>query len=291
MFIDPMMEREFYLSRKLEEDVMKFYTSPENRPMIQALSEGVIRDSLAYDILDKNLVTAAQVLPVTDTLSKQMLADKAQEEWVVQESENWKALSEKFRSEKITDDMNLSIIDILSGGWAPGGRTPKEVGNWSLPIYVIGTLDAIRETWNKWNPLPTSDIMQFGGGGVPYRAQGRIWRYYQDLRRYDELLEKGYTPEVAQANISTLVNISQVPNLGRDLGPGEFEQNIDFMKEAIKFAGENYIWAAAKKVMRGEAVNMDRSKRFFFESIHAEEDPMYNDLLLKLCASSPMMTS
>ena len=281
MFIDPMMEREFYLSRKLEEDVMKFYTSPENRPMIQALSEGVIRDSLAYDILDKNLVTAAQVLPVTDTLSKQMLADKAQEEWVVQESENWKALSEKFRSEKITDDMNLSIIDILSGGWAPGGRTPKEVGNWSLPIYVIGTLDAIRETWNKWNPLPTSDIMQFGGGGVPYRAQGRIWRYYQDLRRYDELLEKGYTPEVAQANISTLVNISQVPNLGRDLGPGEFEQNIDFMKEAIKFAGENYIWAAAKKVMRGEAVNMDRSKRFFFESIHAEEDPMYNDLLLK----------
>ena len=101
MFIDPMMEREFYLSRKLEEDVMKFYTSPENRPMIQALSEGVIRDSLAYDILDKNLVTAAQVLPVTDTLSKQMLADKAQEEWVVQESENWKALSEKFRSEKI----------------------------------------------------------------------------------------------------------------------------------------------------------------------------------------------
>ena len=77
MFIDPMMEREFHLARKLEQDVMKFYTSPQNKPMIKALSEGVIRDSLAYDILDKHLITAAQVLPVTDTLSKQMLADKA----------------------------------------------------------------------------------------------------------------------------------------------------------------------------------------------------------------------
>ena len=281
MFLDPFQVESYYMAQKMEQDLVKLYSSPEFRPILDQLQAGMVRDSLAAPIKDKQLIFAEQVLPVSETLSKQMLADEAQEEWVLQESKNWDELSAKFRDEKITDDMHLSVMDILSGGWAPGGRTPEEVGGWSLPIWVVGTLDAIRETWNKWNPLPTSDVLQFGGGGVPYRAQGRIWRYYQDLRRYDELLEKGYTPEVAQANIASLVNISEVPNLGRDLGPGELEQNIDFMKEAIKFAGENYIWAAAKKVMRGEAVNMDRSKVFFFESIHAEEDPIYQELLLK----------
>jgi len=280
MWIDPVRENEML---SLHETVQNRYDLyKEINKINPARSERIVQMSERYNILSPEVLISAEATGVpVDSPSMEMLADEYAANWAVSESEKWNEINEKYKNDKSTDDMHLNIIDILTGGWAPGGRTPEEVGKWAPTVWILGTFDAIRESWNKWNPLPTSDILQFGGGGVPYRAQGRIWRYYQDLNRYDELLEKGYSPEVAQSNVASLVNISRVPNLGRDLGPDELRQNIDFLKEAIEFSGENYIWAAAKKVMRGEAVNMDRSKRFFFESIDKKTDPKYADLLAK----------
>ena len=280
MWLDAVREREMLEIQRIERDRFNTYkTYFEKNPHIVDLA---IAHTVTKPILSKSLITTLSMMEVPPgDESVEMLADEAQNQWVTQESQKWNEVNEKYRDEKITDDMHLNIIDVLTGGWAPGGRTPQEVGKFAPGVWLIGTLDAIRETWNKWNPLPTSDILQFGGGGVPYRAQGRIWRYYQDLKRYDDLLEKGYSKKTAQANIASLVNISEVPKLGKDLGPGELRQNMDFLREAIKFSGENYIWAAAKKVFKGEAVNMDRSKRFFFESVHAEKDPVYQELLTK----------
>ena len=280
MWIDIIKQNEFFHSNQLEkslfEQAKKYY---QQNPDVVDLA---IQHTAANPILSKTMVnTLANMRIPVESQATEQIADTAQEHFIVQESEKWNEVNEKFKNEVSTDNMHLNVIDVLSGGLAPGGRTRKEVGGWSVPMWAIGTLDAIRESWNKWNPLPTSDILQFGGGGVPYRAQGRIWRYFQDLQRYDDLLEKGYTPETAQANIASLVNISEVPNLGRNLGDKEFQQNIEFLQEAIKFAGENYIWTAAKKVMSGQAVNMDRSKKFFFESIQAEEDPKYQELLMR----------
>ena len=281
MWIDPIQEQEFH--KVVAIDKQRFLAAQEYVKANPLIMDLTVAHTQKNPILSKSIVTTLAMMNVPpDDPSVEMLVDEAQANWVVQESEKWQEINNKYRDDKVTDDMHLSIIDILTGGYAPGGRTPKEVGGWSPAIWLIGTLDAIRETWNKWNPLPTSDVLQFGGGGVPYRAQGRIWRYYQDLKRYDDLLEKGYTPKQAQANIASLVNISEVPNLGRDMGAGEFAQNLDFLEEAIKFAGENYIWAAAKKVFRGEAVNMDRSKKFFFESVHHDKDPKYHELLQKM---------
>jgi len=281
MWIDPIQESEFH--KVVAIDKQRFIQAQKIVKANPLITDLTIAHTQQNPILSKSIVTTLAMMNVPpDDPSVQTLVDEAQANWVVQETEKWQEINEKYRDDKVTDDMHLSIVDILTGGYAPGGRTPKEVGGWSPAIWLIGTLDAIRETWNKWNPLPTSDVLQFGGGGVPYRAQGRIWRYYQDLNRYDELLEKGYSPKQAQANIASLVNISEVPNLGRDMGAGEFEQNLDFLQEAIKFSGESYIWAAAKKVFKGEAVNMDRSKKFFFESVHHDKDPKYHELLQKM---------
>ena len=280
MWIDPIREQEAFTQHAMGKNMYK--------NMAQVLSENktpalrVPQISQRYPILPVPVVLAAAFTDVpVESEALEQVADEYAANWAVKESQKWNEINDKYKDEKTTDDMTLNLIDILTSGWAPGGRTPEEVGKSSPLVWVLGTFDAIRESWNKWNPLPTSDVLQFGGGGVPYRAQGRIWRYFQDLQRYDELLEKGYSPDVAQSNIASLVNISEVPNLGRDLGAGEYQQNIDFLKEAIKFSGENYIWAAAKKVMRGEAINMDRSKRFFFESVHAEKDPQYQELLTR----------
>ena len=280
MWIDPIREQEAFTQHAVAKNMYK--------NMAQILSENkapafrVPQISQRYPILPVPVGLAAAFTNVpVESEALEQVADEYAANWAVKESQKWNEINDKYKDEKTTDDMTLNLIDILTSGWAPGGRTPEEVGKSSPLIWVLGTFDAIRESWNKWNPLPTSDILQFGGGGVPYRAQGRIWRYFQDLQRYDELLEKGYSPDVAQSNIASLVNISEVPNLGRDLGSGEYQQNIDFLKEAIKMSGENYIWAAAKKVMRGEAINMDRSKRFFFESVHAEKDPQYQELLTR----------
>ena len=281
MWIDPIQESEFH--KVVSIDKQRFIQAQEIVKANPLITDLTIAHTQKNPILSKSIVTTLAMMNVPpDDPSVQTLVDEAQANWVVQETEKWQEINTKYRDDKVTDDMHLSIVDILTGGYAPGGRTPKEVGGWSPAIWLIGTLDAIRETWNKWNPLPTSDVLQFGGGGVPYRAQGRIWRYYQDLNRYDELLENGYSPKQAQANIASLVNISEVPNLGRDMGAGEFEQNLDFLQEAIKFSGENYIWAAAKKAFKGEAVNMDRSKKFFFESVHHDKDPKYHELLQKM---------
>ena len=280
MWGDPIREQEMLLIQRIEQDKLAMFTEQiKGNPNIRDLTVAHLQQN---SILSKQLITTMAVMGVSpDDPAVQKMTDEAQSKWVIEESEKWNQINEKYRDEKITDDMHLNIIDVVTGGYAPGGRTPEEVGNFAPAVWLIGTLDAIRESWNKWNPLPTSDILQFGGGGVPYRAQGRIWRYYQDLKRYDDLLEKGYSPKTAQANIASLVNISTVPNLGKDMGDKELSQNIDFLQEAIKNAGENYIWAAAKKVFNGEAVNMDRSKRFFFESVHHDKDPKYYELLEK----------
>ena len=280
MFGDPIKEQEMLTVQRIEQAKLALYTEQiKANPSIRDLTVAHLQHN---PILAKPMIATLAVMGVPpDAPEVQKLTDEAQAKWVTEESQKWNEINEKYRDEKVTDDMHLNIIDIVTGGYAPGGRTPEEVGKFSPAVWLIGTLDAIRESWNKWNPLPTSDILQFGGGGVPYRAQGRIWRYYQDLNRYDELLEKGYSPKTAQANIASLVNISEVPNLGKDMGDEELSQNIDFLKEAIKFSGENYIWAAAKKVFNGEAVNMDRSKRFFFESVHHDKDPKYYELLEK----------
>ena len=56
MFFDPIMEQSFYLARKMEQDMVKLYSSPEFRPILNQLQSGMIRDSLAAPIKDKQII-------------------------------------------------------------------------------------------------------------------------------------------------------------------------------------------------------------------------------------------
>tara|TARA_R100001129_G_scaffold77933_1_gene53099 strand:- start:6228 stop:11924 length:5697 start_codon:yes stop_codon:yes gene_type:complete len=270
-----------WLGPKEEEDIIKSSIAKQNihtsyqeyfkqNPEIVDLA--IAHTSFA-PILPKSMVATLAMMkinPMSEAVRE--LCDEYQTQAMIDECERWEYANLKFGSEKTTDDMVISIQSAA-------------LGNAQLGVWGLGVLDAIRESWNKWNPFPTSDMLTAPLGTMPpYRAQGRVWRYIQDLHRYDDLLEQGYSPEVSQGNVAALVRYTQVPKLG-DPNNTTVEEMIEYyniFKEGIKEGGENYIWDATKKVARGDAVNFDRSKKFFFESVFAEEDPRYQEILVRL---------
>ena len=154
MWIDPIREQEAFTQHAVAKNMYK--------NMAQILSENKARAfrapqiSQRYPILPVPVVLADAFTDVpVESEALEQVADEYAANWAVKESQKWNEINDKYKDEKTTDDMTLNLIDILTSGWAPGGRTPEEVGKSSPLIWVLGTFDAIRESWNKWNPLPT----------------------------------------------------------------------------------------------------------------------------------------
>ena len=268
MWVGPKEEEDIIKTSQAEarlfNDYRKFFR--DNPQKI----EYALAHTSANPILSAEYITALAMLevdPLADAV--QELCDEYQTEYVIQQCEKWQNVHQKYGGEKIADDMVLGVTDVVTG--------QSQIGVWGFAM-----LDGIRESWNKWNPLPTSDSYvgnPIDGDYYEPRSMGRIWRYYEDLRRYDELLEAGVSPEIAQLNIAAVVRGTQVSGIGTKQGINEWREVLDSFKEAVDMAGENYGWTAAKKVMRGEKLNYDRENSFFFESLFAEEDPRYHELL------------
>jgi hypothetical protein len=182
----------------------------------------------------------------------------------------WTEMQQKYQYESLEDNMKMSVWDLLSLGYAPGGAKPGDV---QYGVWAMAGLDAFFQTYGpsgKWSIL----------GNVPGLQVGRSQAYLRDLRRYDKLLQKGYTPRDAQEKLQIDVSITEVGDIGKDTNlVGDIRKHIDMIREANRMGGEPVLWNMMRQVLNGKPVNFDRGTKITLESVKAENTPYYLELI------------
>ena len=188
----------------------------------------------------------------------------------------WNELQQKYRYEHTENNMKMSIGDLLTGGLMPGGAKPGDV---QYGVWGFAALDALFQTVGpsgKWSVL--SSVVNAVTPGQPM-VVGRSQAYLRDLKQYDNLLKKGYTPQKAQSMLQIDLSQTSVENLGKDGdGVDNIKKHIDMLKEAHDMGGEPVLANMWRNVVQGKPLNFDRATKISMESVKAENTPYYKDL-------------
>ena len=188
----------------------------------------------------------------------------------------WNELQEKYRYEHTENNMKMSIGDLLTGGLMPGGAKPGDV---QYGVWAFAALDALFQTVGpsgKWSVL--SSVVNAVTPGQPM-VVGRSQAYLRDLKQYDNLLAKGYTPQKAQSMLQIDLSQTSVENLGKDGdGVDNIKKHIDMLQEAHDMGGEPVLANMWRNVVQGKPLNFDRATIISLESVKAENTPYYKDL-------------
>ena len=189
------------------------------------------------------------------------------------EAKLWQELQQKYQYDHVENNMKMTWGDLWTSGLMPGGAKPGDV---QYGVWAFAALDAFFQTVGpsgKWSVIGSA--VNAISPGQPMKV-GRSQAYLRDLRSYDKLLKKGYTPQKAQDMLQIDLSGTQVSGLGQELGTmDELRQQIDMIQEAHKMGGEPVLAAMFRAVSEGKPLNFDRSTKITLESVKAEKTPYY----------------
>ena len=194
---------------------------------------------------------------------------------IYNEAKLWNELQSEFQYDHLEDNMKMTIWDLATAGFAPGGAKPFDV---QYGVWLGAALDAFFQTFGpggsgKWSV--GSLIVNAGTPGQPMQV-GRSVAYLRDLREYNKLLKQGYSEGQAQKKLSIDLSGTTVANLGEDLsGLDKLKQQIDMIQEAHRMGGEPVLANMFRQVIQGKPLNFDRATLFTLESVKAEKTPHY----------------
>ena len=151
------------------------------------------------------------------------------------EAKLWQELQQRYQYDHVENNMKMTWGDLWTGGLMPGGAKPGDV---QYGVWAFAALDAFFQTVGpsgKWSVIGSA--VNALSPGQPMKV-GRSQAYLRDLRSYDKLLKKGYTPQKAQDMLQIDLSGTQVSGLGQELGTmDELRQQIDMIQEAHKMGG------------------------------------------------------
>lgn len=189
------------------------------------------------------------------------------------EAKLWQELQQRYQYDHVENNMKMTWGDLWTGGLMPGGAKPGDV---QYGVWAFAALDAFFQTIGpsgKWSIIGSA--VNALSPGQPMKV-GRSQAYLRDLKSYDNLLKKGYTPQKAQDMLQIDLSGTQVSGLGQELGTmDELRQQIDMIQEAHKMGGEPVLAAMFRAVSEGKPLNFDRSTKITLESVKAEKTPYY----------------
>ena len=189
------------------------------------------------------------------------------------EAKLWQELQQRYQYDHVENNMKMTWGDLWTGGLMPGGAKPGDV---QYGVWAFAGLDALFQTFGpsgKWSVIASAANALTPGQSMKV---GRSQAYLRDLRAYDNLLKKGYTPQKAQDMLQIDLSGTQVSGLGRELGTlDELRQQIEMVKEAHKMGGEPVLAAMFRAVSEGKPLNFDRATKISLESVKAEKTPYY----------------
>ncbi len=272
---DYFKENEFNRANKLAQNQIQNY-----KVAFEGQSEvfnNIQKISDQYSALPTDVVVALAINGVNpDYSSLGDIEDEVVNLKVKKEADLWTELYEKYQPEDMEKNMKMTIGDLLTSGFAPGGTKPGDV---QYGVWAFAGLDALFQTFGpsgKWsllasgaNALVPGQVMQVG------RSQA----YLRDIRYYDKLLQDGYTPTEAQGMLQTDVSWTEIEDIGKDTNiVGDIKKHIDMIQEAHKLGGEPLLANMMRQVLNGKPVNFDRGTKATLESIDATKTPMFHDL-------------
>ena len=255
LFPDPF-EEDLHLEYKEKSqrkfDALKEQFSLDNGAVVKKLIQ-ITRD---YPNLPKSIATAMALSPVNvgaksiakvaDMISNKQLDDN-QRAWDAAYAE---VENTEFVEEKMVDDFSINLRNIINGD--------SQLGVWGWAAWE-GMTRGIRD-----KVLPSGGLQQY------------VW----SLAAYDQMLEDGMSPEEAQAQVPIWVKDTNIPDIGKDKGAwGELKEFAQMWSEANDLVGESYFSAMVKEALKGNAVNYDRDRVMFTESLLAEGNPVYEKMI------------
>lgn len=189
------------------------------------------------------------------------------------EAKLWQELQQRYQYDHVENNMKMTWGDLWTGGLMPGGAKPGDI---QYGVWAFAGLDALFQTFGpsgKWSVIASA--ANAIAPGQPMKV-GRSQAYLRDLRAYDNLLKKGYTPQKAQDMLQIDLSGTQVSGLGRELGTlDELRQQVEMVREAHKMGGEPVLAAMFRAVSEGKPLNFDRATKISLESVKAEKTPYY----------------
>ena len=246
IFPDPIFEETVVRNNEARQN--KFTDLKKN--LLKTNAESLVAITRKYPNLPKALAVPMAMLGVNpNSSSVEAVANKFGNAQIDNESKAWEIASTDLEGNPLipeNQDMVFNFTDALRG--------KEQLGIWAL--------------------------LGFESMGEKVRKINRQLQYVEDLLHYDNLLQKGYTSEEAQANTRMFVSNTEVPDIGKDKGMwGELKKYSQMWKESGKLAGKTAFAAAFREAMLGNPVNYKRDKTFLFESIIAEDDARYHRLV------------
>jgi hypothetical protein len=252
---------------------LAFQQNPEIVNNIQQIAE-------QYPALPTDVVVAMGINNINPNFQAVgEIEDELVKNKIRKEAELWTELYEKYQPENLEQNMKMSIWDLATAGFAPGGAKPFDV---QYGVWTFAALDALFQTFSLGGSGKYSVLAPLANALVPGQIAtvGRSQAYARDLRQFDKLIQDGYTPQQAQDMLQVDVSWTEVENIGKDTNLIEdFKKHIDIIKEAHKMGGEPLLANMFRQVLAGKPVNFDRGTKVTVESVDATKTPIYRDLI------------